>query len=99
MIASRVVLGCLAVAISVCTVTMDRAADNAGEGLYANKCSRCHGREGGGAQGPPLVPFKWSDQEAIRLIRQPECDMPPIPESDLSDEQALEIIAFLRAFK
>ena len=99
MIASRVVLGCLAVAISVCTVTMGRAADNAGEGLYANKCSRCHGREGGGAQGPPLVPFKWSDQEAIRLIRQPECDMPPIPESDLSDEEVFQIVAYLRAIK
>jgi mono/diheme cytochrome c family protein len=99
MIASRVALGCLALAISVCTVTIGRAADNAGEGLYANKCRKCHGPEGGGAQGPTLVPFNWSDQEALKLIRQPECDMPPIPESDLSDAEALEIVAYLRAIK
>jgi mono/diheme cytochrome c family protein len=97
--AGRVVLGCLALAISVCTVTIGRAADNAGEELYANKCRRCHGPEGRGAQGPALVPFKWSDKEALRLIRQPECDMPPIPESDLSDQEVAEIVAYLKAIK
>src|SRR4029453_7537886 len=99
MTASRVVLGCLALAISVCTVTIGRAADNAGEGLYANKCRRCHGPEGRGAEGPTLVPFKWSEGEALQLIRQPICDMPPIPESDLSDEEVLKIFAYLRAIK
>lgn len=99
MIAGRVVLGCLALAISVCTVTIGRAADNAGEGLYANKCRKCHGPEGRGAQGPTLVPFKWSDGEALRLIRQPVCDMPPIPESDLSDQEVAEIVDYLRAIK
>jgi mono/diheme cytochrome c family protein len=99
MFASRVSLGCLALAISVCTVTIGRAADNAGEELYANKCGRCHGPEGRGAQGPTLVPFTWSDQEALKLIRQPICDMPPIPESDLSDQAVAEIVAYLRAMK
>jgi len=97
--AGRVVLGSLALAISVCTVAIGRAADNAGEELYANTCKQCHGAEGRGAQGPALVPFGWSDEEALRLIRQPECDMPPIPESDLSNQEVVEIVAYLRAIK
>ena len=99
MIARRVALGSVALAISVCTVTIGRAADNAGEELYANKCRRCHAPEGRGAQAPALVPFKWSDRDALRLIRQPECDMPPIPESELSDQEVAEIVAYLRAIK
>ena len=97
--ARRVLFGCLALALSVCAATAGRAADNAGEELYANKCRKCHGPEGRGAQGPALVPFTWSDRDALKLVRQPECDMPPIPESDLSDVEVLEIFAYLRAIK
>jgi mono/diheme cytochrome c family protein len=96
---SRAALGCLALVLSVCTVAIGRAADDTGEQLYNNNCSRCHAPEGRGAQGPRLVPFRFSDAEALRLIRQPECDMPAFPESKLSDQEVGEIVAYLRSLK
>jgi mono/diheme cytochrome c family protein len=94
---SRVVLGCVALAFATTTVAIGRTAEDAGERLYNSQCARCHGPEGRGGRGPKLVPFKLSDQEAFRLIRMPECDMPPFPESELSDKDVQEILSYLRA--
>jgi mono/diheme cytochrome c family protein len=99
MITGRVVLSCLILMMSVGTLATGRAADNAGERAYNANCKQCHGPEGRGAQAPALVPFKWSDAEALGLVREPACDMPPIPESDLSDEAVGEIVAFLKTIK
>ena len=99
MIAKRVVFSCLVLALSVCTWTIGRAAEDPGESVYRSNCSRCHGPEGRGAQGPSLIPFNWSYEKALDLIRHPVCDMPSFSESDLSDAEVAQIVAYLKTIK
>jgi len=70
-----------------------------GRQVYEDKCGRCHGAEGRGGTGPRLVPFQWSEQRALELIRNPECDMPPIPASEVSDAQVAQIIEYLKTIE
>ena len=79
--------------------TIRGAADEPGRRVYEDKCSRCHGAEGRGGTAPRLVPFQWSEQRALELIRNPECDMPPIPASEVSDAQVAQIVEYLKAIK
>ena len=98
--ATRAVFGCLVAAITVCTLTAGRAANDSGERLYDGKCQRCHGVEGRGTtQAPSLIPFDWSYQEALQLIRHPVCNMPPVPEPEVSDAQVAEIVDYLKTIK
>jgi mono/diheme cytochrome c family protein len=86
--------------MAVCTWTVGRAADEAGERVYEGNCRRCHGPEGRGTtQAPSLIPFDWSYTEALELIRHPVCDMPPVPESAVSDAQVAQIVAYLKTIK
>jgi mono/diheme cytochrome c family protein len=96
---NRVVFGGLVLVGVVCSLTAGNAADDPGQRLYADKCAQCHGEEGRGGKGPRLVPFEWSYEQARDLIRHPVCDMPPIPESELSDAQVAEIVAYLKTIK
>ena len=96
--AARAVVGGLVFVIAVLTWTVSRAADAAGERLYDGHCRQCHGTEGRGTtKGPSLVPFDWTYAEALELIRRPVCNMPPIPESALSDQQVAQIVAYLKS--
>jgi mono/diheme cytochrome c family protein len=98
--AARALLGGLVFVTAVFTWTVGRAADSAGERLYDGNCRQCHGTEGRGTtKGPPLVPFEWTYSEALELIRRPVCNMPPIPESALSDAQVAQIVAYLKAIE
>jgi len=97
--AKRAVFGCLVVLMSVCSWTVGRAADDRGERVYTANCSRCHGPEGRGAQGPNLIPFSWTYERALELIRHPLCDMPPFPESVLSDAEVAQIVTYLKTIK
>ena len=77
--------------------TVGRAAADSGEGVYDSYCRRCHGNEGRGtSQAPSLIPFDWSYPEALELIGHPVCDMPPVPESAVSDAQVAQIVAYLK---
>jgi mono/diheme cytochrome c family protein len=97
--AKRVMFGCLVLTLSVCAWTIGRAAEDTGEHVYEGHCKRCHGPEGRGAQGPSLIPFSWSYEKALDLIRHPVCDMPPFPESELSDAEVAQIVAYLKTIK
>jgi len=85
--------------IAGCAWTAGRAADDSGERLYNGNCRRCHGAEGRGAQAPSLIPFDWSYEEALDLIRHPVCDMPPVPASAVSDAEIAQIVAYLKTIK
>ena len=98
--ATRAAFGGLVLVIAVCTWTVvGRAAEHPGEQVYERNGRRCHGAEGRGAVAPSLIPFDWSYEEALDLIRHPVCDMPPIPESALSDAGVAEIVAYLKTIK
>lgn len=99
MIARGVIFACLVLAMSVGRWTIGRAAEDPGEGLYRSNCSRCHGPEGRGAQGPNLIPFNLSYEQALDAIRHPVCDMPSFSESDLSDADVAQIVGFLKTIK
>lgn len=88
----------LPIAAGIWTVP-SAAADDVGQRIYEQKCSGCHGAEGRGGNGPRLVPFEWRDERALELIRRPECDMPPIPASDVSDADVSRIIAYLKSLR
>lgn len=89
----------LTLLIATCLWTIRGAADEPGRRVYEGKCSRCHGAEGRGGTAPRLVPFQWSEQRALDLIRNPECDMPPIPASEVSDAQVAQIVEYLKTIK
>ena len=93
---SRIVSCGLALVGIVGTLSVGTAADDPGQRLYEDKCGLCHGAEGRGAKAPRLVPFEWSYEQMLRQLRYPECDMPPIPESELSDEGVAQIVAYLK---
>jgi mono/diheme cytochrome c family protein len=98
--AARCVFGGLIVAMALSTWTVGRAADDRGERLYEGHCRKCHGTEGRGtSSAPSLVPFNWSYDEALDLIRHPICDMPPIPASAVSDAEVAQIVAYLKTIK
>jgi mono/diheme cytochrome c family protein len=90
---------CFALLIAAWVWTMASAADEAGRRVYEEKCSRCHGAEGRGGIGPSLVPFQWSDERALKLVREPECDMPPMSAEEVSDADVAQITAYLRTIK
>jgi len=97
---TRAVFGSVVFVIALCTWTVGRAADDPGERVYDQQCRRCHGTEGRGTtQAPPLIPFDWTYEEALDLIRHPVCDMPPVPESAVSDAQLAQIVAYLKSIK
>ena len=99
-LSGRAVFVGLVGAAAVCMWTAGGAADNPGERLYDENCRQCHGTEGRGTtRGPVLVPFDWTYSEALELIRHPVCNMPPIPESVLSDQQVAQIVAYLKSIK
>jgi mono/diheme cytochrome c family protein len=97
--AKRLVFGCLVLVMAVCAWTAGSATENPGERVYEANCRRCHGQEGRGAVAPSLIPFDWSDEEALDLIRHPVCDMPPVPESAVSDAEVAQIVAYLKTIK
>lgn len=83
----------------VCLLTPGKAEEATGQALYEGHCSQCHGADGRGARGPRLVPFDWTYEQALEQIRRPECDMPPIPASQVSDDGVAQIVAYLKTIK
>jgi mono/diheme cytochrome c family protein len=95
----RLVSGCLALFVAACVWTIRTAADEPGRRVYEEKCSQCHGADGRGGKGPRLVPFEWSAERALELIRAPVCDMPPMSASEVSDAEVAQIVEYLKAIK
>lgn len=96
---TRVIVGCLVMVTTVCLLTTVRAAEETGQTLYEDNCRSCHGVEGEGGKAPRLVPFRWTYEEALNRIRNPECDMPPFNSLDLPDAQVREIVGYLKSLK
>jgi mono/diheme cytochrome c family protein len=99
MLIKSLFIGTFTLAMSLCGLAVLRADGSRNESLYTEKCAGCHGPAGRGGSAPSLVPFEWSDAQALRMVREPECDMPAIPASELSDEAVLKIFAFLKTVK
>jgi mono/diheme cytochrome c family protein len=96
---TRLVSGWFALLIVASMWTVGSAADDPGQRVYEDKCSRCHGANARGGKGPGLVPFEWSYEQALKMIREPECDMPPMSASEISDAQVAQLVAYLKTIK
>jgi mono/diheme cytochrome c family protein len=99
MLVRSVLAGSTILAMSLCALAVLGADGRRDESRYAEKCGGCHGPAGRGGTAPALVPFLWKDAQALKLVREPECEMPAIPASELSDEAVLEIFAYLKTIK
>jgi len=96
----RLVPGGLVLMFVTSTWMIGSAADEPGRRIYEDHCMQCHGAEGrGGGKGPRLLPFLWSYEKALEMLRYPKCDMPPIPESEVSDAEVAQIVAYLKTIK
>ncbi len=78
-------------------LTVPPPAGSAGERVYQNQCSGCHGINRAGS--PPAIPALWgiegilTDQEIAATIRGGKGRMPPFP--SLSDEDVQAVVRYL----
>jgi alcohol dehydrogenase (cytochrome c) len=72
----------------------------AGKQTYAQMCSACHGMKGGGAAGPSLKGLKqrWDVETTVEWIKNPSERMPRLYPSSLSDQQVLDVAAYVNGF-
>ncbi len=95
----------LAVGAFVATIAI--AADNtllpgsaeAGRKLYvATGCGACHGlaAQGSTSSGPRLAPAPLEFEAFLAQMRKPRNEMPPYEAAILSDQQIVDIYAYLR---
>ena len=62
-------------------------------------CFQCHGYAGqGGRAGARIVPMPFQAQDMIRYVRRPPGEMPAYTEKVASDEELLDIWAYLKSF-
>jgi ubiquinol-cytochrome c reductase cytochrome c subunit len=96
------------VALVACLVASAAASDQAqtapasgnathGKELYAKySCYACHGYDGHGGAGTRLVPIRMNLAVFTAYIRNPR-QMPPYTAKVLSDAQAADLWAFIKA--
>ena len=92
LVAALLIIGCLRMIGSA-------AGEEPGQRVYEDKCSQCHGAEGRGGKAPRLVPLIWNYEQMLNQIRNPECDMPPMPASEVSDTEVAQIVSYLKTIK
>jgi mono/diheme cytochrome c family protein len=71
------------------------SADNDGKQAFERVCAECHGPNGEGAEGPPLVPPPLGAQEIVGLARAGRGNMPPLPRSAITDNEIRAVVAYL----
>jgi quinoprotein glucose dehydrogenase len=72
------------------------AAAQPGEAVFARICEPCHGPQGRNGFAPSLVPMNRSTDEVTAIVREGIGQMPPISPREVSDEEVLRIVEFLR---
>jgi len=79
------------------TYTLAQAA--AGQTLYVKQCALCHGDNLNNGEALPLAgtgfQSKWGGKAAFELFRQMRTTMPATAPASLSDEQYLELLAYI----
>jgi len=75
------------------------SAQTPGKAAFERVCSGCHGPEGRGAKGPNLVPFLWEYGQVLDTVRHGQCEMPPLTEEQVSDEEVKQIVDYMKTLK
>lgn len=68
-----------------------------GHDVFGDRCARCHGTDGGGGIGPPLIDVdrRLSDDEQREIIRNGRRTMPRF-DSVLTDEEIDAVVRYSR---
>ena len=94
-------LGGLGVLLTVAAIVAWRPAgaqqEEAGKAAYDRRCATCHGAQGVGKIGPPLVPFRHDATALLGIVRQGGADMVPIPATEISDADVAAVAAYLKS--
>ena len=68
--------------------------------LYAQYgCYQCHGYAAQGGAGPRLAPRPLAYTAFSKYVRQPSGEMPPYTAKVMSDAQAADLYAYIKAFQ
>ncbi|MCB9079084.1 MAG: cytochrome c [Anaerolineaceae bacterium] len=94
-----IVVVLVVIALSNLTVSLALAQDpDNGKVLWEKQiwqCSRCHGDMAQGLYGRPLSNSTATEAEWIEQVRHPRQSMPAFSEAQISDEQILDIRAYV----
>ncbi|MER3395221.1 MAG: hypothetical protein C4318_09060 [Acidimicrobiia bacterium] len=83
------------VAVSVsCSVPPPGRGNTRSEDIYRRNCVLCHGINGGGAQGPPLIDRPRSPHEVAAVLRSGRGEMPSFAEK-LSPEEITAVAEYV----
>lgn len=96
---TRLLFAALATMLLTGLTIVGAIADDPGRQAYEGHCQRCHGVEGRGGEGPRLVPFRWTYEQALNRVRYPECEMPAFSSTELSDAEVRQIVTYLKSIK
>jgi mono/diheme cytochrome c family protein len=102
LVLAAVLAGGLAAAVPVLAQDAPKGDAGAGKKVFlADGCYECHGRvgEGGAMNGPaPILAKTKLPFEAFKgQLRNPVNDMPPYPDTLISDQQIADIFAYLQS--
>ena len=84
---------CISLSIGVHTAW---AQPHPGETAYGKVCVTCHGPEGAGGLAPALAPMSYEADYVLAIVREGYGQMPPISARELSDEEVLQLVEYLR---
>ena len=97
MFARHTVAAALGLVVLVAAPVLAGSQDHPGAGAYGQVCQLCHGEEGRGNIGPPLVPFTFDADYVLAVVREGYGQMPPISARELSDDDVRQAMAYLEA--
>ena len=69
-----------------------------GQAAWAQlSCQGCHGANGEGASGPKLAGTSKSYGQILNQVRKGEGPMPPFTAAQVSDQQVMDVVAWLKS--
>lgn len=86
LVAIVVVVFSVAALLGSCRVPPPGRGATPSEDLYRQNCALCHGVNGGGAQGPPIIDRPRTPQEIEAVVRSGGAEMPSFSEKLTQDE-------------
>ncbi|MGC4080646.1 MAG: cytochrome c [Vicinamibacterales bacterium] len=66
-----------------------------GRAPYLRVCAACHGENAEGSQGPRLAGIQIDYDEFLAKVRHGGGEMPAIPKTQITDEEARQIFDYL----
>lgn len=68
-----------------------------GKAPFQRVCADCHGANAEGSQGPKLAGIELDYDEFLAKVRHGGGEMPAIPKTQISDDEARQIFDYLKS--